>query len=176
MSNGTNLREAIDTYHSLLDDETARVSQFQLDNQQQRRGLFFGARPICTVLRPRFLTHEQYRFLAHAIRAVMPAFQKVYEAALADANLRAQFRLAEWEEELIQVDPGFRAPSPSARMGSFFITDENTVKFTEYNAEIPAAPPYNEPLTEIFYTLPLMREFAKMYEVTKLAARHHAVH
>ncbi|MBI1802636.1 MAG: hypothetical protein HYR71_13505, partial [Chloroflexi bacterium] len=59
----TNLREAIDTYHSLLapdriGDETARASQFQLTQQQQRRGLFFGTRPLCTVLRPRFLTGE----------------------------------------------------------------------------------------------------------------------
>ncbi len=172
----TNLRDAIDRYHSLLDDETARASQFQLDQQQRRHGLFFGARPICTVLRPRFLTHEQYRFLRRAIHAVMPAFQKAYEAALADANVRAQFRLADWEEELIQVDPGFKAPSPSSRMDSFFVTDENTVKFTEYNAEIPAAPAYNEALTEIFYTLPIMREFEKQYEVTKLAARHHMLH
>ena len=78
MSNGTNLRNAIDYYHSLLDDENARASQFQLDNQQQRRGLFFGARPICTVLRPRFLTTVQYGYLRAAIHAVMPAFQKAY--------------------------------------------------------------------------------------------------
>lgn len=172
----TNLREAIDLYHALLDDETARASQFQLDHQQQRRGLFFGARPICTVLRPRFLTSDQYRFLQRAIHAVMPAFQKAYKAALADASFRAQFKLADWEEQLIQIDPGFKAPSPSSRMDSFFITDENSVKFTEYNAEIPAAPAYNEALTEIFYGLPIMREFEKRYEVMKLAARHHMLH
>ena len=64
-------------------------------------------------------------------------------------------------------------------MDSFFITEgerSGTLKFTEYNAEIPAAPAYNEALTEIFYTLPIMREFEKKYEVTKLAARHHMLH
>ena len=179
MSEQTNLREAVDYYHTLLDDDTARASQFQLDDQQKRRGLFFGSRPICTVLRPRFLTTAQYRSLRSAIRAIMPAFQKAYEAALADAAIRAQFRLTDWEEELIQVDPGFKAPSPSSRMDSFFVSDESgagTPQFTEYNAEIPAAPAYNEALTEIFYALPIMREFEKKYEVMKLAARHHVLH
>ncbi|MEP7200604.1 MAG: hypothetical protein ABI874_12360, partial [Chloroflexota bacterium] len=159
-----------------LDDETARASQFQLDQQQQRRGLFFGARPICTVLRPRFLTTDQYRFLQRAIAAVMPAFDRVYRAALSNETIRAQFKLADWEEQLIQVDPGFDAPSPSSRMDSFFVTDDNTLKFTEYNAEIPAAPAYNEALTEIFYGLRIMREFEKRYEVLKLPSRHHVLH
>ena len=179
MDISTDLRAAIDFYHSLLDDESARASQFQLDNQQQRRGLYFGARPICTVLRPRFLTTVQYGYLRAAIHAVMPAFQKAYDAALVNSEVQDQFKLADWEQALIQIDPGFKAPSPSSRMDSFFITEgerSGTLKFTEYNAEIPAAPAYNEALSEIFYTLPIMREFEKKYEVTKLAARHHMLH
>jgi hypothetical protein len=172
----TNLHDAIDLYHSLLSDETAGESQAQLDDQHQRRGLYFGTRKICTVLRPRFLTSAQYRFLQSAIHSVMPAFEKAYRAALASSAVRAQFKLAEWEEKLIEVDPGFEAPSPSSRMDSFFITDENRIAFTEYNAEIPAAPAYNEALTEIFYSLRIMREFEKQYEVLKLPARHHVLH
>ncbi len=36
------LREAIQSYHDLLTDELAKESQAQLDDQLQRRGLFFG--------------------------------------------------------------------------------------------------------------------------------------
>ena len=62
------LREAIRTYHDLLTDELAAESQGQLNDQMQMRGLYFGTRPLCTVLRPRFLTPDQYIFLRQAIR------------------------------------------------------------------------------------------------------------
>jgi uncharacterized circularly permuted ATP-grasp superfamily protein len=172
----TDLRSAIDTYHSLLHADIAADSQWQLTDQQRRRGLYFGTREICTVLRPRFLTTDQYRFVQRAIGAVMPAFDKSYRAALSDPTVRAQFALADWEEQLMKIEPGFDAPSPSSRMDSFFITDTGRIAFTEYNAEIPAAPAYNETLTEIFYAMPIMREFEKQYEVQKLAARHHVLH
>lgn len=115
------LRQAIDTYHTLLTPALARESEDHLQDQAKRRGLFFGTRDIVTVLRPRFLTSEQYYFLQNAICAVMPAFDKAYRAALAEANIRAQVRLNDWEEEVIHDDPGFRDPSPSARMDSFFL-------------------------------------------------------
>src|SRR3970040_55595 len=86
----TNLREAIDFYHSLLDDEIGRQSQGQMNHQLHRRELFFGERPLCTVLRPRFLTVEQYHLLQRAIHTIMPAFKKVYEAARSNASIRAQ--------------------------------------------------------------------------------------
>jgi hypothetical protein len=170
----TNLREAIDFYHGLLDDEVARQSHGQLNQQLHQRELFFGDRPLCTVLRPRFLSPEQYRQLQTAIRAVMPAFHKAYQAALADAGFRAQFRLADWEEKLIQVDPGFPAPSPTSRMDTFFTGDQ--LRFTEYNAETPAAPAYNDILSEVFFGLPIMRAFERRYEVRPLPGRHHVLH
>jgi hypothetical protein len=170
----TNLREAIDFYHSLLDDETARQSQGQLNQQLHGRELFFGDRPLCTVLRPRFLTPEQYRQLQTAIRAVMPAFHRAHQAALAEAGFRAQFRLTDWEEKLIQVDPGFPSPSPTSRMDTFFLGDK--LHFTEYNAETPAAPAYNDVLSEVFYGLPVMRAFERYYDVRPLPGRHHVLH
>jgi hypothetical protein len=50
----TNLRETIDHYHSLLDPETARETHEQLTEQLLRRGLFFGDRPLSTVLHASF--------------------------------------------------------------------------------------------------------------------------
>ena len=169
----TDLRAAIETYHALLDDETGRQSQGQLNDQLHRRELFFGDRPLCTVLRPRFLSPEQYAHLQGAIRAVMPAFAKAHQAALADASFRAQFGLADWEESLVALDPGFQASSPTARMDSFF-TDEGLF-FTEYNAETPAAPAYNDVLTEVFRAMPVMRRFEQQYEVRPLPGRHHVL-
>src|SRR5258708_26704404 len=101
------LREAIESYHDLLTDELARASQAQLDDQQQRRGLFFNQRPLCTVLRPRFMTPEQYRFLQTRVRPLLHALGKVFHVALEDANFRAQFAPPDWEGQLLRHAPGF---------------------------------------------------------------------
>jgi hypothetical protein len=169
----TDLAAAIDTYHSLLDDEMGRASQAQLDDQMHRRGLYFGDRALCTVLRPRFLTNDQYLYLQHAIRIVMPAFDKTHRAALENDALRAQFGLTDWEEELLRDDPGFRAPSPTARMDTFF-TPEG-LWFTEYNGETPAAPAYCDVLSDVFFGLPVMQRFEREYDVWPLPGRHHVL-
>ncbi len=170
------LREAIQSYHDLLTDELTAASQAQLDDQQQRRGLFFGQRPLCTVLRPRFMTPEQYRFLQSRTRVLLRAFDKAYRRAIEDADFRAQFGLLDWEEELVRHDPGFRNPSPTSRVDTFFVTDRGGLRLTEYNAETPASPAYNDVLTEILYGLPVMREFLRRYEVRALPARHSVLH
>src|SRR6266702_493591 len=170
------LREAIESYHDLLTDELAAASQAQLDDQQRQRGLFFGQRPLCTVLRPRFMTPEQYRFLQSRTRVLLRAFDKAYRRAIEDADFRAQFGLLDWEEVLVRHDPGFRNPSPTSRVDTFFVTDRGGLRLTEYNAETPASPAYNDVLTEILYGLPVMREFLRRYEVRALPARHSVLH
>ncbi len=170
------LRDAIETYHDLLTDELASATQAQLDDQQFRRGLFFGQRPLCTVLRPRFITPEQYRFLQSRVRILLHAFDKAYYAAIADADFRAQFGLLDWEEKLVQHAPGFRASSPTSRVDTFFVTERGGLRLTEYNAETPASPAYSDVLTEIFYGLPVMREFLRSYEMRPLPARHSVLH
>lgn len=170
------LQEAIRTYHDLLNNRLAKVSQEHLDEQQERRGLKFGPRPLCTVLRPRFLTTDQYRFLQQRVRLLMGAFDKAYRLALVDVPFRRQFGLLDWEEELIQHDPGFRLPSPVSRLDAFFITDSNTLLFTEYNAEVPAAAAYNDELTQMFYSLPVMRKFARQFELRPLPGAPSTLH
>ncbi|RMG98065.1 MAG: hypothetical protein D6706_07695 [Chloroflexi bacterium] len=167
---------AIRAYHDLLTDELALESQGQLDDQLRRRGLYFGERPLCTVLRPRFLTPEQYNYLRRAIRPLLRAFDKISRAAILDADFRRQFGLFDWEEELIQIDPGFYSHTPLTRLDAFFVTANNELRFTEYNAEVPAASAYNDVLTEVFYGLPVMGEFLKQYVVRPLPTRHSVLH
>lgn len=170
------LHDAIQTYHELLTPAIARESQEQLDHQLRRHGLFFGNRPLCTVLRPRFLTYPQYRFLQTSIQPLLSAFDKAYRAALAEKRIREQFGLFEWEEELIQYDPGYPYPTPVSRLDAFYVTDTDTLCFTEYNAEVPAASAYNDVLSEVFYGLPIMREFMHHYEMRSLPTRYRVMH
>ncbi|MGH2453960.1 MAG: hypothetical protein ACRDF5_09390 [bacterium] len=170
------LHDAIQTYHDLLTDEVARECQAALDLQLRGRGLYFGDRPLCTVLRPRFITPEQYRFVSDRSRLLLRAFDRAYRAALADRVFRAQFGLLDWEEELVQHDPGFRAPSPTSRLDAFFDPEVGLLRYSEYNAETPAAAAYTDMLGEIFLTMPVMREFMRHYELRPIPARHGVLH
>ncbi len=172
------LPDAITAYHDLLTDEVAAESQAQLTEQMHQRGLFFGDRPLCSVLRPRFLTPDQYIFLRQAIRPLLRAFEKISRAAVADADFREQFGLFDWEEGLIRIDPGYRIHSPLSRLDSFFVTDSETpeLKFTEYNAEVPAASAYNDVLNSAFFGLPVIGQFLKQYSVRTIPTRHSVMH
>jgi hypothetical protein len=156
--------------------ELAAESQWRLDEQLRRRGLFFGDRALCTVLRPRFLSSAQYRFLQRRAAIILDAFDTAYRAALQDATVLDQFRLADWECALVRHDPGFRDPSPVSRLDAFFVGESGGLRFTEYNAETPAGGAYNDVLTEAFYGLPIVREFLKTWDLRPLPARHNVLH
>jgi uncharacterized circularly permuted ATP-grasp superfamily protein len=168
------LADAVAAYHDLLTDSVAAASQAELDRQTSLHQLYFGDRPVCSVLRPRFLSHEQFRFLQQRVQVLIPAFQKIFNAALVDPGFRKQFELRPEEEQLLAADPGFADPSPTARLDSFFVS-ERELKFTEYNAETPAGAGYNDALTEVFYGLPVMRLFLRRFDVRPLPARPHVL-
>jgi uncharacterized circularly permuted ATP-grasp superfamily protein len=169
------VRDAVDAYHDVLNGDIAADSQAVLDAQIRKRDLFFGDRPLCTVLRPRFMSPSQYRLLQRRAGALLGAFGRAHEAAVADPSVRAQFRLTPWEEEFVLEDPGFPWPSPVSRLDAFFAGDDG-LRFTEYNAETPAGPSFNDVLTEVFYALPAMREFVRHWDVRPLPARHNILH
>src|SRR5579872_2480253 len=169
--------DAIAAYHDLLGDGSnlAADSQEALDKAQQLRGLQFGTRPVCTVLRPRFLSPHQYRLLHDTVRVLLPAFQAIYDRALVDPHFRQQFRLLDWEEELLTINPGYRDPSPTSRFDTFFVSD-NELMFTEFNTETPAGAGYSDALSELFYGLPVFQEFQRRFSVWPMPARPGILH
>ncbi|HWC74129.1 MAG TPA: hypothetical protein VG454_09340 [Gemmatimonadales bacterium] len=170
------LEPAIERYHELLTDELAAECQATLDAELRRRGLFFGDRALCTVLRPRFFTPEHYRFLRDRCAVLLQAFDRCYEAAREDKALRRQFGLTEWEEALMERDPGFRDPSPVSRIDAFYLPEDGVFHLTEYNAETPAGAAYGDALAEVFLALPVMRSFSRRFDVRPLFSRHNVLH
>jgi hypothetical protein len=170
------LHEAVAGYNDLLTDQLAGESQAQLDAQQTLRGLMFGDRPLCTVLRPRFMSAVQYRYLQARGTIILRAFCSAYRAAVEDRVVREQFGLFDWEETLLHHDPGFRDPSPVSRLDAFFVGETDGLRFTEYNAETPAGGGYNDVLSEVFYGLPVMAEFLRLWDIRPLPARHGVLH
>jgi hypothetical protein len=159
-------------YHDLITPDLAEASHAHLENALRRRGLVFGGRALCTVLRPRFLTMESYAGLQRRLVPLLRAFARAHDRAMGDPSFRARFRLLDWEEVLLEDDPGYPGFSPTSRLDFFHAPGSESLGLTEYNVETPAGAAYNDALIDAFLDLPLMREFSRSHEVIPLPARH----
>jgi hypothetical protein len=169
------LQDAIRAYHDLLTDDRAAEAQGRLEEAQRRRGVVAGDRPLCPVLRPHFLTPEQYRFLQARVRLLLPALDRAYRAALADPLFRPQFRLSGAEESLLRADPGLPCPCPTARLDGVFFSEQDLC-FTAFHAETPAGAAYQDVLSDLFLGLPVVGDFLRRYQLRPLPARPGVLH
>ena len=169
------LQTAIDAWHGGLTPELAGESEAWLSEGLRQRGLFFGERPLCTVLRPRFLTPAQYTLLRERIAVLLGAFDRALQAALASPAMLDQFGLFDWERSLALEDPRI-PPSPVSRLDAFFDPADGRLRFTEYNAETPAGSAYNDALTELFLALPAAGPFLRSHALRPLPARANVLH
>jgi len=165
--------DAIQAWHAILDDDAiAQETSSLMTSQLASRSLVFGGRPLCTVLRPRLVTRSQHDRVTSLTRRLMPAFDAILDAALADVNVRAQFRLADWEENLVGAIPSFRAGSPTSRLDFFADDETGEIALAEYNAEVPAGAGYNDSLADMFSDLPVTRRFARDWSLLPVPTRH----
>jgi hypothetical protein len=167
------MHDAIAAWNALLDADAsmALASADQLDTALRKDDMVFGGRALCTVIRPRFFSPAEYRLLCDRMALIMRGFRSAYEHALADPAVLDQFRITEWERTLITEDKSGIAPSPTTRMDAFLIEDGG-MAITEYNAETPAAPAFNDALSSAFVNLPVSRQFAREWWFRPLEARH----
>jgi hypothetical protein len=170
------LSAAIDHYHSLLNPELAAASWARLSDEMQARRLFFGDKPLASVLRPRLISEVQYGQLQRGVGTVARAARSVVAPALQEGPegdaVRAVLMLTEQERALIAMHPGYQEPSAHSRMDTFLTVDGASLQFVEYNAESPAAIAYEDLLSEAFLATPVMDEFARRYALRALPARH----
>jgi len=135
------------------------ASQAMLDEVLIPRDLHFGHRPLSNVLRPHFLTWQEYQYIRREGALLLGAFDRAYRRLLGDEAFRAQLDLTPEEEYLVQIDPGYDSPTPTGRIDTFFVHG-GTWHAVEYNAETPAATAYEDELSDVFLNLPLMQAFA----------------
>jgi hypothetical protein len=167
--------DAVARYHDLLTAEIAEESHAQLAGALRRRGLVFGDRALCTVVRPRLMAPATYQALQRRIRPLLRAFARAHARAMGDAGFRAQFGLTDWEETLLSERAPYPTPTPTSRLDFFFVDGSGSLGLTEYNAETPAGAAYTDALTEAFLGLPSMRAFTRRFEVLPVPARYGVV-
>ncbi len=164
------LSEAVRHYHDLLNDQQlAQSSLALLDEGLERSKLMFGGRRLSPYLRPHFVSEDDFAQVIHVCETVWNAIEKVKDAAVADSTLLDKLGLSETERELAQIDPGYRAVSPTARLDSF-LTDD-TYSFVELNGESPAGIAYADAAFEIFEELPVMKRFSEKYHLRRFEGR-----
>lgn len=164
------LEEAVARYHELLgEDDLAESSRRILDEGLERARLIFGGRRLSPYLRPHFVTEEDFERVRSVCETVWGAIQKVKDAAVKDPSLLDELGLTEIERELVSIDPGYAAVSPTARLDSF-LTDE-AYSFVELNGESPAGIAYADAAYDIFLQLPVMKRFGESYNVRPLYGR-----
>ena len=164
------LQEAVEFYHQLLQDgEVAESSRRMLDEGLERARLIFGGRRLSPYLRPHFVTEQDFARVTRVCETVWGAIQKVKDAAVADESMLDELGVTDIERELVRIDPGYRAVSPTARLDSF-LTDE-AFSFVELNGESPAGIAYADAAYEIFSALPVMRRFAERYSLRTFSGR-----
>ena len=164
------LHEAVSLYHDLLtSDDLAESSRAMLDEGLERSRLIFGGRRLSPYLRPHFVAADDFARIVTACETVWSAIQKVKDAALADLSIIDDLGVTEIEKELISIDPGYRAVSPTARLDSF-LTD-SAYSFVELNGESPAGIAYVDAAFDIFSQLPVMKRFGETYNFRPLYGR-----
>lgn len=164
--------DPVAAWHDGLTESLALESAGWLTERQLEHGIAFGERPLCTVLRPRLMRAAEYDNLRAVCADLLGAFRTVGEAALSDSRFRAQFRLADWEEVLLESSPRLHVTSPLSRLDAFIDPADGIPRITEYNGETPAGTAYCDALSELFLAMPAMRPFAKDWLVQALPARN----
>ncbi len=164
------LHEAVSYYHELLSkDNLAEDSRALLDEGLERSKLIFGGRRLSPYLRPHFVSETDFARITAICETVWSAIQKVKDAAIADTSIIDELGLTEIERELISIDPGYVAVSPTARLDSFLT--EAAYSFVELNGESPAGIAYADAAYDIYSALPVMKRFAEKFKLRALYGR-----
>jgi hypothetical protein len=164
--------EAVARYHELLaNNELAEESRAMLDEGLERAKLVFGGRRLSPYLRPHFVSETDFARICRICETVWSAIQKVKDVAVADTKIIDDLGLTPIERELVAIDPGYTAVSPTSRLDSFLTA--SAYSFVELNGESPAGIAYADAAYEIFSSLPVMKEFSADYNLRALYGRRY---
>ncbi len=168
----THIQDIIDDYHAALTDEIAEATDDLMRQRLRERGLYFGLRPLCIVLRPHFYFEADWQFLKQGLETLLTAFQRTHEVCVANADYRERLFLEPYEEELHKLDAGGPVPWTSSRLDTFYLVEERSLKVVEYNAETPAGIGYGDELSFAFNELGPVKRMQKHFHMNAMPSQH----
>ncbi len=156
---------AAEQWDGLLKAELRESPRFTEKFYEQLRAakLTFGNRVHCPFLRPFFLSPQDEARVRNVAETMAELGERVVGAAVNNAELLGQLHLRPEELRLIRLGKSAGPASTASRLDAFLLPD--SLKFAEYNGESPAGAGYTEVLAEIFRELPVMKNFAKGYQI-----------
>lgn len=164
-------KEAIKYYHDLLlEDNYLQTTQEILQKATETRHLAFGKRPVCSVLRPYFITEDNYNFVSRTSQLVSQGIFTLGQHLLTDEKLRKEVDLTEQEEIIINFDHKYGAADVSGRLDGF-LSPEGDFNFVEYNAESPGGLAYGDELSETFAKMPIIEKLKEKYALKTFPIR-----
>jgi hypothetical protein len=146
-------------YNHLLTEDAglARDTHENLLMAQRQLDIAVGDRPLCSVLRPRFITQERADDLARISGIFAGLMERLGEHLLASDALLDLVGASEQEREVWSIDPGYPGFTLTSRLDSFMMGGHPW--FIEYNAESPAGIAFCDILSDLFQHLPAMRRW-----------------
>ncbi len=162
------LSRAIDRYHDIL---TAYVEKGGEDHlafldRTVSRGAVFAGRPICSFLRPNFLSRPQHDLMVGAVRLFRSAVIKAKDAIVADPELLDLMALSDGERRLFEYNPEFKSFGVATRLDTILSGDD--LQLVELNAEGAFGGGYGDRLTDLFEGFQPFREFCRTRRVSPL--------
>jgi len=167
------LDEAVNRYHKLLETGPHRDLGWTeaLHQRMEQSNLSAGGRLICPFLRPNFISRRQYESLVKTGEFLIAAIDRMEQMVLANPALLSRLELLPAEKMLASIDPGYQALEVASRLDSHMVNGH--LHFVQYNADSPTGAGYADALAELFYDLPLVKEFRKRYTLTRTGSRKH---
>lgn len=164
----TQLGEAIARYHRHIESESPRESGWAdvLRQRMVEQSLTVGGRPVCSVLRPHFVTSRQYANLVKASEALYSAINRVKQMALGNPALLNRMEMLPAEKMLAAIDPRYSFVSVTSLLDTNL--SNGSLRFEDFMAETPMGVAYGEALSDLYWECPPVKDLRKKYKLTRM--------
>ena len=167
----TLVSEAIARYHKLIESEPYIDLAWARALQERIKSEKLDGRPVSPVLRPHLITQKDYAALARASETLLSAIARVEKLALETPPLLARLQLLPAEKMLAALEPGYSSNGTTALLDA--AVNDGSLHFTGFSSEAPAGVLYGDPLADLYYDAPPVKQFRKKYKLQKLGGARH---
>ncbi|AXJ02373.1 hypothetical protein CYPRO_3139 [Cyclonatronum proteinivorum] len=166
-------KPAVDYYnHLIASDLSAATEQHEMLLEMQRtQNVMFGDRPLTQSLRPMVMGERTFQYIHDTVYVIRQAILKIAATFFNSRKTLDHLGLTPYEIELCAIPTNVIRMSATARLDSF-LTD-NSFKFVELNAEVPAGIAYMKEMADIYQKLPIFQKFIERYPVRFVSPLEH---